>query len=1112
MKRRAFPFAVVWVSLLLAVVIVVFGGWFYKSQEQKLQHKAEAALEGIAQSKANAIVRWRQHNLAACSAFVESPLVRNSALRIIQQGDAGLKEQMRITLREICQKMGYRNAILVDLAGKTHLRLIGDPVRMPDDMKNILTRVLQEKRSLLTELHLSVLESTPHLDIVAPLFNADGKEETPFGALIFRVDAHVYLYPLIQSFTVPTVSGETILLRREKEGSLILNPLRFAKGAALSKREPLVDKESLWGKAVSGHRGLVRSRDYRGEDVLAYVQPVPGSDWFMVTKIDSSELFETWRRYSVLIIVSIIGLMLLLVVAVAMIWQRLEKEQYRLLIQAERERFKSEERSRVALMSIGDVVIISDDGGLVDLMNPAAERLTGWPEAEARGKPVEEIFRIVDEATRCSLGNPLSQVMSAEGEFNDVRNALLLSRDGMEYPVSGSISPLHDAQGGGDGFVLVFRNQTEEKAAQKALHESEAWFRAMFYSIGEGVVTTHSQGMVMHMNQVAEVLSGWPETEACGRPINQIFRVIDEPSGQMADKLRGLCVDAGVLQHQANHGLLINRDGTRRPVVYTMAPIYDSQGEVMGFTLVIRDQTAEKESADSLRKSEEMFRGLFETMTEGVSLNEMIYDDLGRPLDFRVLGANPALFHHTGIKREKVIGRLGSQLFGMGRIPLLSMFHKVALEGSPQHYEGYIDALGRHYNISLFSPMAGRFAAVFENITERKRAQEERMVLEERLRRAEKMQAIGILAGGVAHDLNNVLGVIVGYSELLMSDLEDGSLFEYASQVMHAGERAGLIVQDLLTLARRGVPVTAAINLNHLIQQYLKTPEHNDMLNLTPLIQIRTELAVDLLNILGSPQHLDKVLMNLILNAIEAMAGRGTITIRTENRYIDGVCQGFEELKEGGYAVLTISDSGEGISAGDLKRIFEPFYTKKILGRSGTGLGLSIVWGTVQDHNGYIDVKSEPGRGTEFFLYFPTTMEEMSIAATESDQGYQGNGERVLIVDDLREQRDLATHILVKLGYEVTSVASGEEAIEYIKMYPVDLVVLDMMMAPGIDGLETYRRILDIRPAQKAVIVSGYAENERVREVLAKGAGAYVRKPYVARQIGSAIRDVLNRA
>lgn len=399
------------------------------------------------------------------------------------------------------------------------------------------------------------------------------------------------------------------------------------------------------------------------------------------------------------------------------------------------------------------------------------------------------------------------------------------------------------------------------------------------------------------------------------------------------------------------------------------------------------------------------------------------------------------------------------------------------------------------------------------DITERRQAEQERKVLEERLQRAEKMEALGTLAGGVAHDLNNVLGIIVGYSELLLERIDKSSAIrQHVVNIMSGGQRAAAIVQDLLTLARRGVHTGQVINLNNIVIDFQRSPEFEKMRSFHPDVHVGTSMGEDLLNIVGSPVHLEKTVMNLVSNAAEAMPKGGTLTISTFNQYLDKPIQGYDAVREGDYVVLSVSDTGEGIPATDLKRIFEPFYTKKVMGRSGTGLGLAVVWGTVKDHDGYIDVESEEGKGSTFTLYFPVTREDMaSDQKVVLPESYAGRGESILVVDDVKEQRELATSMLTRLGYQVNDVASGEEAIMYLQTHRVDLMVLDMIMDPGIDGLETYQRVVGINPKQKAIIVSGFSETTRVKKAQELGAGAYVKKPYVLERIGVAVRNELDR-
>lgn len=328
--------------------------------------------------------------------------------------------------------------------------------------------------------------------------------------------------------------------------------------------------------------------------------------------------------------------------------------------------------------------------------------------------------------------------------------------------------------------------------------------------------------------------------------------------------------------------------------------------------------------------------------------------------------------------------------------------------------------------------------------------------------------------------------------------------------IQKSGEKAAAIVQDLLTLARRGVAATEVVNLNSIVSEYLLSPEHEKLQINHPDVKVKHQLDANLLNIMGSPVHLSKSIMNLVSNAAEAMPEGGTITLRSENRHLDKHMNTFDDIGKGDYVTLTVADTGIGIASEDLERIFEPFYTKKNMGRSGTGLGMAVVWGTVKDHRGFIDIKSRVGKGTTITLYFPVTRKEL-IKSNEliSLAEIKGKGESILVVDDVQEQRQIASEMLEKLGYAVTTVASGEEAVDYIVDHSVDLIVLDMIMDPGIDGLETYKKILELRPGQRTIIASGYSESDRVKEAQRIGAGAYVKKPYLIEKFGRAVKKEL---
>ncbi len=399
----------------------------------------------------------------------------------------------------------------------------------------------------------------------------------------------------------------------------------------------------------------------------------------------------------------------------------------------------------------------------------------------------------------------------------------------------------------------------------------------------------------------------------------------------------------------------------------------------------------------------------------------------------------------------------------------------------------------------------------FRDVTQQRKAEEARLQLQESLERAQRMESLGLLAGGVAHDLNNILGPVVGYSELLMRDVnEDPRILGRLQKINRSAQEAAAVIQDLLALARRGRYEMHPLNINQVVNSYVESVGCEKLRERHPDIRLNLELNPAARPILGSEVHLGKVVMNLVTNAFEAMPLGGCLTIVTEQAHLDHLYGGYRDIEADDYVILRVKDTGTGIAKEDIAKIFEPYFSRKTMGRSGSGLGLSIVYSIVKDHHGYYDILSEVGKGTEFILYFPAS--EKTPAAAADKQDIQGGTERVLVVDDRPEQREMACEIIASLGYSVQTAENGHQAVEIMTRETVDVIVLDMIMEPDFDGLDTYREILKICPRQKAVIVSGFSATDRTQQTLDLGAGRYVRKPYSVEELARALREELDTA
>ena len=382
--------------------------------------------------------------------------------------------------------------------------------------------------------------------------------------------------------------------------------------------------------------------------------------------------------------------------------------------------------------------------------------------------------------------------------------------------------------------------------------------------------------------------------------------------------------------------------------------------------------------------------------------------------------------------------------------------------------------------------------------------------IEDQLQRAQKMEVIGLMAGGVAHDLNNILSGIVSYPELILLKLpQDSSLRKTVEAIQQSGKRAAAVVEDMLTVARGAASAREIVEPSTVIEQYGSSPECIALQECYPDISLEFSVNVDVANISCSPVHVKKCLHNLLLNGFEAIGEKGRCHVGVRMSMV-GRQQAMElQISSGHFIIFRVTDTGPGISPEHLTNIFEPFYTRKKMGRSGTGLGLAVVWNTMQDHRGTVVVRSGK-TGTQFELYFPATAEHVGeTRQIESIDQLAGSGETILVVDDDPLQRAIATDFLLELQYQVVAAESGERAVEIAKNKEYQLVLLDMIMDPGMSGRETFELLRQLHPNQKALIISGYSDSEDVRVTLDAGAAGFILKPYALADLGRAIRETL---
>ena len=741
-------------------------------------------------------------------------------------------------------------------------------------------------------------------------------------------------------------------------------------------------------------------------------------------------------------------------------------------------------------------IVVHCDGKVVYINKNGAKLFGGGSPDDFIGKSVIDFISPND---RDFVIKRIQKLEAKEGIGATIVEERFIGLDGRELAVEVAAVPV-DYQGK-SAVQVAFRDITELKLKEEALRESERRYRLVIENVPNVAWITCQNGRNVFISSNVEQVYGYTSNEILSKGSELWFgRIHTDDRAHVQEAFRSL-FDHEI---QFNVEYRIQRKDGQWIWVHDRANIVEEKaGEYLAYGL-FSDITDRKRTEEALRESEERLRAILEANPDPV----VMYDTEGHPQYL-----NPSF--------TKVFGWTIDDLRGQ-RIPFVPNNQKeiTAAKIKEVYSLGKISRIetqrltkqGDTIDVILSAAgikgPKGKIVGLVVNMTDIT----EKKKIENQLQRSQKMESLGLLAGGVAHDLNNVLSGIVSYPELLLLDLPKNSKLRKPIETIHeSGHRAVAIVQDLLTVARGVATTKQPLNLNDLVGDYLNSPEFKELEHFHSAVTVKTNLYSDLFNISGSHVHIRKVVMNLVSNASEAIEGSGTVTISTINHYVDRPLRGYDDVNIGEYAILSVSDDGPGISTDDLERIFEPFYTKKVMGRSGTGLGLAVVWNVIQEHKGYINVTSDEN-GTTFDLYFPITRGETSgkdLSVPFKD--LKGNGETILVIDDVESQRDISCKMLDTLAYKTQAVSNGEEAVEYLKENTVDLILLDMIMEPGINGRETFERIIKIHPKQKAIVVSGFAETDEVKKTQKLGAGKFVKKPLTLESIGLALKEEMEK-
>jgi PAS domain S-box-containing protein len=760
---------------------------------------------------------------------------------------------------------------------------------------------------------------------------------------------------------------------------------------------------------------------------------------------------------------------------------------------AERRLRESERRYAVTLNSIGDAVIATDSRGCVTFMNPVAEALTGWQLSEAIGHTLSEVFHIINELTHAPAEDPVAKVLRLGTVIGLANNTVLVARNGQEVPIDDCGAPIRDDDKHIAGVVLVFHDVTARRQSEQAL----TLFRELLDRTNDAIeVVDPETGRFLDVNETACLALGYSREEYLARSVFDI-----EIASVQRSTWKAYVEDLRSSGSRVLEGLHRRKDGSTVPVEVNVNYIALERDYLVA---VVRDITERKRAEETLRQAEANYRSIFDNAIEG------IYQSTPGG---RFLTANPALARMLGYSSpEELLNSVQDIARQLWVEPERRVEYTRSLEeqGLVQGFECQVYRKdGSKIWIALSTRVVHNsrdgvpyYEGAVVEITERKR-------LEEQFRQAQKMEALGQLAGGVAHDFNNLLTVISGYCDILLNDMrfEDPSR-PMIDEIRRAGERAATLTHQLLAFSRKQLVAPRALDVNALVSNMEKMlrrliGEH---------ITLVTILSPDLGHVKADPGQIEQVVLNLVVNARDAMPRGGELTLETGNEELTGpLVPSQVDVRPGPFVKLTVRDMGSGMSTEVMARIFEPFFTTKEMGK-GTGLGLATVYGIIKQHGGYIQVESEPGRGTTFHVHLPRIHEPVPSQGPDSGLAlWRAGRETVLVVEDEEQVRRLTSRSLETGGYTVLEARDGAEALEVAERYQgsIDLLLTDVVM-PGMSGQELAERFYAARPSIKVLYLSGYTDDFNLfNEALGPGV-ATLQKPYTVRTLLRKVRDVLD--
>jgi len=949
-KRHIF-----FLTLTVSAFLIAGAYFFYSFEKQRIHEDKHNELKEIARLKISQISKWNIERVSDSKFVSGNPL-------IVKEIEAFFKDKNNILLnREITRTFSlmkevnfYESIFITSPSGETLLKTEGDFDKIDSTTLFFIKKASAEKTHLQTDLYVNSFNNEIYLDYIAPVIN---KANKVIAVVVLRVNPNEYLYPLIQEWPSPSRTSETLIVRKEDDNVLFLNDIRNRKNTALSFKVPLSRKNIPAVLAVFGYTGIVEGKNYNGVNVLSYIEPVKGTNWFMIAEVSENEIYSgLYTREAFIILVTLL-MILLTGTGLAFVYSFRQRNIYKELFVKEKELKEYHEEFRTVLYSIGDGVITTDESGCIKQMNHTAEDLTGWSEQDACGIPLEQVFKIINEETRKVVENPVHKVLTSGTIVGLANHTLLITKDGREIPIADSGSPIRDEQEKINGVVLVFRDKTEEHHAEKMIRQSEARLKRAELISKSGNWEVHlDSGMAVYSDGACKIY-GIHENNISVSEIQKY--PLEEYRTYLGCAMWDL-IETGK-RYDVEYKIR-NADTGEIHDIHSIAEYKKDKNCVFG---VLTDITDLKRAEKEIRLLAHAVENVKECVSITDEKNNLIF-------------VNNAFVETYGYTKDELIGMNAGSL--QPADDKKENYQEVLIETINGGWKGEIinqKKNGAKFPVQLSTSLIKNesgdpvaLIGVATDITEAKRSRDELILAKERAEEMNKLKTNFL--SNMSHELRTPMIGILGFSELLRTELENSELKKMADSIYSGGRRLLNTLNLVLDLARiesnKEVVKMERVNLHQQLSEILRTfkaAASNKNLFLD------YEISDKNIHSILDKRIFDQVMNNLVNNAIKFTL-EGGITVKAELENNDGK----------NWCLIKVIDTGIGISEADLNIIFEEFrQASEGLGRSfeGTGLGLTITKRSVELMNGTINVDSLPGHGTTFSIRFPAVKPEIEF-------------------------------------------------------------------------------------------------------------------------------------